>query len=43
LPYNSFQDCRHRPLGHSSIINAVQRSRLQGVPAGHRAKTGLQM
>ena len=22
LPYNSFQDCRHRPLGHSSGIFA---------------------
>ena len=42
LPYNSFQDCRHRPLGHSSILNAMQRFRLQGVPAANLSQTGLQ-
>ena len=27
LPFNSFQDCRHRPLGHSSISVVLRRCR----------------
>ena len=26
LPFNSFQDCRHRPLGHTSNIISPERT-----------------